>query len=338
MSDDRVLLLGGSGFMGSRTARALLARGARVTVLSRGQRPVPEGAESLVADRDDPASLSAALEGRRFDFTVDFTAFDAPDLERLLLVPYAALGRYVMISTGQVYLVTEGATPPFREDDSERPVRPEPEPGTHDHANWAYGTGKRRAEALLRVLRASHGLRGTILRLPIVQGEGDGSLRLWAYLERLLDGGPLLLPDGGNRPLRHLYAGDVVDAILRLYDGPAPRERVYNLSPNADLTLRELIERVAALAGVTPRLVDVPWDTLHAAGLDKQCSPYASPWSSRLDPARVGAEFGLLGTRPEDYLPKVVRWHLEHRPAQSHPGYALRPLELDLAERLGARS
>lgn len=338
MSDDRILLLGGSGFMGSRTARALLARGARVTVLSRGLRPLPEGAESLVADRDDPASLSAALEGRRFDFTVDFTAFDAPDLERLLLVPYAALGRYVMISTGQVYLVTEGATPPYREEDSERPLIPEPEPGTHDHDNWRYGTGKRRAEALLRVLRASHGLRGTILRLPIVQGEGDGSLRLWAYLERLLDGGPLVLPDGGLRPLRHLYAGDVVDAIVRLFEGPAPRERVYNLSPNADLTLRGLLERVAALAGVTPRFVDAPWEEIVAGGLERPFSPYASPWSSRLDPARVGAEFGLVGTRPDDYLPKVVGWHLEHRPAASHPGYAQRALEVELASRLLARS
>ena len=197
MSGPDVLLLGGSGLMGAPTARALAERGARVSVLARGEHPTPAGVEMLIGDRRDPAALATVLEGRRFDFTVDFTAYDAPDIERLLLVPYAALGRYVLISTGQVYLVTEGAAPPFREQDSERSVSPEPSADSPDHAEWSYGVGKRRAEGVLRVLRASHGVRATILRLPIVQGEGDGSLRLWAYLERLLDGGPMVLPEGG---------------------------------------------------------------------------------------------------------------------------------------------
>ncbi len=334
-TDARVLLIGGSGFMGTRAARALQALGADVTVLSRGQRPLPDGVTPLIADRREPAALAAALEGRRFDFTVDFTAFDALDIERLLLVPYAVLGRYVMISTGQVYLVCEGAHPPFREEDSERPLVPEPPAGTPDHAEWSYGTGKRRAEGVVRVLRASHGVRATILRLPIVQGEHDPSLRLWAYLERMLDGGPLVLPDGGSRPVRHLHADDVTRAVVRLFEGAAPRERVYNLSPPESVTLRALLERVAGLAGVTPRFVEAPWSAIEAAGLDRSFSPYAGPWSSELDAARAAGEWGLVGTRIDDYLPRVVRWHLENRPARSHPGYAQRARERELAERVG---
>ena len=106
------LLVGGAGFLGSRVARALADAGHRVTSLTRATRPDLDGVETIHADRRDPRSLAAALEGRRFDFTVDFTAFDASDVESLLLVPYAALGRYVLVSSGQVILVTEGATPP----------------------------------------------------------------------------------------------------------------------------------------------------------------------------------------------------------------------------------
>ncbi len=324
--------------MGARTALALLERGARVAALSRGRRPVPEGVESLIADRRDPASLAAVLEGARFDFTVDFTAYDAPDIERLLLVPYASLGRYVMISTGQVYLVTEAAPPPFREAASECPVIPEPPADSPEHAEWRYGVGKRRAEGVVRVLRASHGVRATILRLPIVQGEGDGTLRLWAYLERLLDRGPLVLPDGGANAVRHLYAGDVTRAIVALFEGPPPRERVYNLSQPETVTLRELLERVAAAAGLTPRFVDVPRGEIRAAGIERAFSPYAGPWSSVLDATRAAGEWGLLGTRLDDYLPQVVRWHLEHRPAESHRGYAFRARELELAARADARA
>src|SRR5204863_5549608 len=103
----RVLVLGGSGFVGSHAVRALLAGGWEVTSLSRsGGSPAP-GAVSLRADRRDVASLTQALEGERFDATLDCCAYDSADVERLWLVPHAALGRYTLISSGQVYLVTE---------------------------------------------------------------------------------------------------------------------------------------------------------------------------------------------------------------------------------------
>lgn len=329
----RVLLVGGAGFIGGHVGRAFLAAGHDVSVISRGRTPVPEGVEALTADRGDAAALSAVIEGRRFDFTVDFTAYDAADVERLLLIPYGALGRYVLISSGQVYLVTENPHLPSVEEDSERPVIPEPEPDTREHANWIYGIGKRRAEGALLALRETHGVRGIILRLPIVQGEHDGSLRLWAYLERMLDGGPTLLPEGGTNLLRHVYAGDVGAAVLRLAESPPPRHAVYNLAQPDIVTLRDLLERVGRAAGVEPRFVDASWDELAAAGIDPWFSPFAGKWSSMPDPARA-AEWGFVGTRLAEYLPRVVQWHLDHRPAESHFGYASRDAERALAERL----
>ena len=133
-----------------------------------------------------------------------------------------------------------------------------------------------------------------------------------------------------------MYAGDVARAIVRLFEGEPPRERVYNLSPPASLSLRQLVECLAAAAGVTARLVDAPWSEIHAAGLERSFSPYASPWSSVLDPTRAAGEWGLLGTPMEEYLPRVVRWHMEHRPARSHRGYASRALEIELASRARA--
>ena len=322
----RVLLVGGAGFMGRVTARAMLDAGHHVTVLSRGTRPAVGGAEHLVADRGDPAALAAALEGRRFDFTVDFVAYDAADVERLLLVPHAALGRYVVISSGQVYLVAQGAMPPFREEDSEHPVTPEPPGGTPDHNEWSYGVGKRRAEGVLLKLRVTHGVRGVALRLPNVQGEGDPYLRLWPYLERMMDGGPLLLPEDGATATRPIYVADVARALVRLLESPPPRNAIYNLAQPEVLPLREFLERVARAAGFTPRFIGISWEELLTAGLDRSVSPLSGPWCSVPDPSRATAEWGFEGSSVAEYLPRVVRWQLEHRPSASHPGYARRAI------------
>ncbi len=330
-----VLVVGGTGFLGRTLATALLEAGHRVAVLSRGQHPPVPGAESLVFDRRETADMSRALEGRRFNVTVDLAAWDAADVERLLLVPYAALGRYLLISTGQVLLVTEGVRPPFREEDSAGRVRPEPEPGTTDHGQWSYGVGKRRAESALLALRASHGVRGVVLRLPVVLGEGDRTLRLWSYLERLLDGGPILLPEGGVQPTRFLYAGDFARQVVRMVASPPPREAVYHLAQPDVVPLRGLVERLARLAGVEPRLIDVSWEELARTGIDRSFSTYSGPWVSVLDPSRAAAEWGFLGTRLDDYLPGVVA-DLLARPRESHAGYALRPREIALATELAA--
>jgi nucleoside-diphosphate-sugar epimerase len=294
------------------------------------------GVETLRADRNDAAALEAALEGHRFDLTVDFLVYREQDVERLLLAPHASLGRYVMISTGQVYLVTEGAEPPFREDDAKGPAMAEPEAGTQDHVQWSYGIGKRRAERALFGLRATHGLRATALRLPILQGEGDATLRLWAWIERLLDGGPVLLPDGGERPVRHLDVADLAAAIVTLAGVEAPRHAAYNLAQPDVVTFRGFLERVAKAAGVRPKFVDASWDEIRSAGIDLAALPYAGRWASVLDPARAAGEWGFAGTPTDAWLPRAVRWHLEHRPARSHEGYAQRPRELELAARLGA--
>jgi nucleoside-diphosphate-sugar epimerase len=327
VSGARVLLLGGSGFMGARTARMLAKAGHEVWTLTRGSRPVPSIAHALHGDRRDPAVLAAVLEGRRFEFTVDFCAFDATDVECLLRVPHAALGRYVLISSGQVYLVTEAPRTPYREEDSAFPLRPEPLEHSRDHAQWRYGVGKRRAEGAVLALRATHGMRATVLRLPIVHGEGDPTLRLWAYLERILDGGPLLLPDGGAHPTRYLHAGDVAEVLRTLLESEPPPEPLYNLAQPEVVTLREFLERAARTAGVEPRFVPISGDEATSAGLDPGFSPLSGPWSSVLDPARAARQWGFAATPLDQWLPAVVRWHLDHRPTHSHAGYATRALE-----------
>lgn len=305
-----------------------------MTTLSRGNHAPVENAERLVADRRDPARLAAAIGGRRFDLTVDLAAYDARAVETLWRVPATSLGRTVMISTGQVYMVTEGAPAIPRESDSRRPVMPEPAADSPDHPQWAYGIGKRAAESVLLSLRRHHGVRALVLRAPVLQGEGDPTLRLWAWLERMLDGAPLLLPDRGRRATRFLDVADVARLVERIASGLWPRGAVYNLAAPRVTSLGRFLSLAARAAGVSPEFVPIASASLAGEGLDITAWPFAGRWSSVLDPGRARRELGFTGTPPEQYLPRVVRWHLEHRPASSHPGYSQRAAEITVAARL----
>lgn len=331
MSAQRILLLGGSGLLGEPTARALRGAGHAVTVLTRGVRSVPEGVEVLVADRrGDPAG---ALAGREFDLTVDFLAYTDADVARLFDVPGFRPGRYVMISTGQVYLVSARRRPPFVESDAALPAMSEPAEGTRDHANWVYGVGKRGAEAEVSRRRVA-GLDALVFRLPVVQGARDGSRRLWAYLQRMLEGGPLLLPDGGEHPVRFVWAEDVARALVRVASGVAAPSAAYNLAMPDEPTLMTFLRQAAACLGVTPRFVSCTQADAEAAGIEPTFSPFSGSWCSRPDPTLIRHEWGFVATPSHEWLPEVVRAHLAEPDPVPDMGYVTRDEEIRLVARL----
>jgi nucleoside-diphosphate-sugar epimerase len=328
-----VLVVGGNRFVGYQLVWRLLASGHRVTVFNRGSRDDGFGdrVERLIGDRTTQ-DFGRLLAGRRFDAAVDFAAFTGADARSVVSVlGEGQVGHYVFISTGQVYLVRKKCPWPAREVDYEGPLMAAPAPRA-DRENWIYGVQKRDAED---VLAAATGFPATRLRVPMVNGERDYFRRVEGYLWRMLDGGPVLVPDGGTAPMRHVYGGDVVRAIVGLLGNPATFGQAFNLSQDEAPTLVELLTLLAELLGAPPRLVPIRAPALLAAGLDPVAvSPFSDPWMSQLDASRAKTE---LGFRPEPlrgYLDKIVTCFLDHPPAVPPEGYARRDAERRLAARL----
>lgn len=327
----KVLLIGGNRFMGHELALRLLAGGRRVTLFNRGTLADALGdrVERLHGDRSGP-DFERLLAGRRFDAVVDFAAFDANHGRRAAEVLGGQVGHYVAISTGQVYLVRAGCPRPAREADYDGPLTPAPE-SAFDRGQWDYGVGKRGLEDALAAAFERSGFPATRLRIPMVSGERDHYRRIERYLWRLLDGGPLLLPGGGEHLTRHVYSGSVVKAILGLLGESASFGRVYNLAQDETPTLRELLTALSAALGAEPRLVDVSHQAVLAAGLDPLVlSPFSGSWMSFIDPALARTELGFRHEPLAGYLDRIVTSFLAHPPAQPPPGYELRARELEL--------
>lgn len=326
-----VLVIGGTRNLGPLLVRRLLDGGRRIAVLNRGVTPddLSADVERLRADRADPAQLSAALRGRRFDAVVDLTLYDGAQAHAAVDLLNGVAGHYIFVSTGQVYLVRGDLHRPFRESDYDGPVMPAPTTGPYDVDEWRYGVDKRAAEDVLAEAGAIRGFPYTTLRLPMVNGERDHFFRLYGYMLRLQDGGPILVPRTPAHALRHVYSGDVVEAIVTLL-GMGARRRAYNVSQEETVTLPELLERVAGRVGVPLRLVEVERAALDAHGLLPDASPFSDNWMSELDNSLGKRELGLRYTPLDVYVDRTIASY-QAAPPPVPDGYRRRALEKGLA-------
>ena len=333
-----ILIIGGSRNMGHLLAVELSQSGHRVTVLNRGLTAdqLPEAITRLRADRTIQEEFAAALGNRTFDVVVDFVLFGADEASMTVDLLQGRVKHYIFISSGQVYLVREGVERPFSEADYDGAVMPEPNPNTYGHEEWRYGVGKRGAEDVLARAWQNHQFPYTSLRLPMVNSERDPMRRLYNYMLRINDGGPILIPNTPQHPLKHIYADDVVQAVITLINMGKGIGGVYNLSQDETVTLPEFIGMMCHLMSKDmPQIIEVKRSLLEANGFLPDCSPFSDRWMSELTNDLSKSELGIEYTPLPIYLEKIVRYYEQHppqRPASYKRRNAERQLVMEILE------
>lgn len=332
----RTLIIGGTRNLGPAIVEALLTRGDSVSVLNRGITPddLPALVERLRAQRGDAAQLRAAVRGRDFDVIVDTTLYNGPEATAAVDIFSGHVGHYIFLSTGQVYLVRTGLERPFKEGDYSGQTIAEPSPANeYEHSNWQYGYDKRQAEDAFAFAWSERKFPFTSLRLPIVNSERDHYDRVYGYFLRLMDGGPILIPDDPGLPLRHVYGQDVVKAVLRVSESGLGKGQAYNIGQDDTLSLPEFLELLAQICERDLKLVRRPRRLLEEEKLLPDCSPFSGRWMSALDNRRSKAELGLAYTPFAAYLPSLAAC-FKTRPQRQIEGYAQRAREIGFASRL----
>ena len=245
----RLLVLGGTSFVGPAVVEAALARGWDVTCLHRGRTgSPPAGASSVIGDRTEPAAL-AALADDRFDGVVDLWV-GAPSVARdAARALRASTGRWVYVSTRSVYAqpLADGA------DETVRLVAADPDGDAVD-----YPTDKRGAElAYDRELGAD---RVVHLRAGLVLGPRENIGRLPWWLRCTARGGPFLAPGPPDLPLQYVDARDLaafaLDCMAAGRSGP-----VNTVSAAGHTTTARLLQACIDSTGsdAIPTWVDAQW-------------------------------------------------------------------------------
>ncbi|MET7684485.1 NAD-dependent epimerase/dehydratase family protein [Streptomyces sp. NPDC005423] len=254
----RLLVLGGTEFVGRAVVTAALGRGWEVTVLNRGRHEAPPGVRALRGDRTASDGL-AALAGTEWDAVVD-TWSAAPravhDAARLLA---GRAGRYVYVSSCSVY-----AWAPPAGYTEEAPVVAGAEP---DADRTDYARDKRGGE--LAALGAFGAERSLFVRAGLILGPHENIGRLPWWLGRIARGGPVLAPGPRELPLQYVDVRDLaawaLGAVERELSGP------YNLiGPPGLATMGSLLD---ACVNVTRGAAELRW-TAPRTVLDAGIEPW----------------------------------------------------------------
>jgi 2'-hydroxyisoflavone reductase len=255
----KILIAGGTAFVGRAIAWSAWHHGHEVTVLNRGltSNDLPESIERLVGDRRGDLS---ALDGRRFDITIDAIAYRPSDVERLALALDGRGGHYLQISSISAYHdppepgATE-ATLTLLEDpeDLEAPI-----------TESTYGPLKAASE---RAGAAYFSDDSTMIRPTYVIGSHGSTLRFPYWVERARRGGVIAVPGPQESFMQYIDARDLANFVVRVAEErlPGPYQVTGPTPPDRFVEMVDAIARHVAPTGTTISLVSP--DDVRAEGL-----------------------------------------------------------------------
>ena len=308
----RCLVIGGTGFIGTAACKELMRRGVETIAAGRTPRPYGTFTSHVAFDRTDRVQLVEALRTVRPEVVLDLAAYQPADVQGL--IDSFEGQRYVFVSTA-VYPDLRGRL--AREEDFV------PLDGTVPAEPQEYRDGKRWCET---VLARSSGFRWVVIRPPAVFGAEDHTLRIAAYLQRLEDGGPLLVPDETYEwPSGLAWVRDVGYACALACDLRRDVAGAFNVSFDG-VAVRDLLEVAGRAMDRPVPVVRVPYAALPAGAAPYGPDPRRS---AGYDLTRIRRELGFEPGALEDALAETLAWYLVRRP--SHPGYAGRARELEIA-------
>ncbi|WP_374015846.1 NAD-dependent epimerase/dehydratase family protein [Paenibacillus thiaminolyticus] len=244
----KVLILGGTRFLGRHLAEAALRRSYEVTLFNRGKSEVRPrlDVETLCGDRN--ADLSA-LRNRQWDVVIDTSGYWPSQVRTAIGELSEHIGHYAFVSSCNVYsdfskrnIGEEAEVLTLKPDVLADLDRPDAD---SDLRMKQYGALKNHCEAVLQEMMPA---RSLVVRPGLIVGPYDRSDRFAYWVRRLMRGGEVLAPGRGNRGIQLIDARDLSEWMLDLCAAAATG--TFNTAgPNRGLTMGELLETCREVSG-----------------------------------------------------------------------------------------
>jgi nucleoside-diphosphate-sugar epimerase len=318
----RILIIGGTRFIGPAVVARLLAGGHDVTVFHRGESEgVLDDVPHIHGDRGRLAEYAGDFRSVAPDVVLDMAPMCGADAEAVMATMRGIARRVVMVSSIDVYRAygrLHGSEPgppeplPLTE---ESPLREKLYPYRGQRAGKLDDYDKIPAE---RAVMSDAEVAGTVVRLPAVYGERDYQYRLFMETMRFDAKRPFIAWQAEQMRWRwsRAYAGNVAHAIALAVTDERAAGRVYNAPADAPLTQAEWLREYGRIAGWEGEIIGVPAELLppHL----KADNNYAQDMV--VDGGRMRAELGYEDVVPwEEGVRRAMAWVRAHPPERLNP-------------------
>ena len=248
----KVLVIGGSNFIGWRLVKLLAKEGINIVVYNRGnhQRDYPKNATHVIGDRSDISNLKELVLNNMFDVVFDMCAFRAEQVIDLLPVFSGRIKRYVFISSAAGYL-----------DNQILPLTEDAQCGFH-HQWGPYGSGKFSCDKAILAAYSEYKLPVTIVRPSYVYGLENPIDREALLFDRISKGLPILIPYSGEGVIQLGNVDDLCDALLTMIRSKRGIGEIFNISGTEYITLNGLVALIAQIVGKEPKVYHVRPDEM----------------------------------------------------------------------------
>ncbi len=229
----RILVMGGTRFIGVYLTRLLTAQEHDVVLFNRGNQPAPLGIEKQIqGDRTDPEQIKDKLADEEFDAIFDNNGRELADTQPLVELFGDKIKHFVYVSSAGVYLKSDQM--PHREGD---PLDPN-----------SRHKGKFETEAYLQ----AQGIPFTAIRPVYIYGpQNYNDLEAW-FFDRIVRNRPLPIPGNGLHITQFGHVKDLTQAMLNVLGNPRAVGQIYNLSGDRYVTFNGLAQACAVAAGKSP--------------------------------------------------------------------------------------
>lgn len=322
----KVLMIGGTVFIGRATALELAGAGHEIAFLHRGQQEpddLPEGTHIHV-ERAEIASARDQIEDFAPDAVIDNMAMTASDAESAL----AVLGDLRMLVTSSMdtyraytFVMNGKAEEPVPIDETS-PVRDERYPYKGQGGpDWMDAYDKLDVEE--RYLERG----ATVARLPMVYGPRDGQRREWFILRRVHAGREAIPIGSGSWLAAKGYVDDVARGLRLALESDSARGEIFNMGETRTYPMGQWAEMILEAAGSEAELIRVRDDQLP----DDLGITGTIPQHLLVDSGKARRFLGFEDTDPREALRATVAWHLAHPPEGVDPGFDADDVALQLA-------
>lgn len=244
----KLLILGGTRFLGRAIVEAALARRHQVTAFNRGKTNADlfSTVEYLRGDRDGGID---AMRGRRWDAVVDTSGFVPRVVRQSAELLKESVGLYAFISTISVY-----PDPPTPGRDESAPVATLKDESVEEITGETYGGLKVLCESVVEEVFPNRALH---VRAGLIVGPNDYTDRFPYWPRRVGEGGEVLAPGNSGAPIQIIDVRDLAEWIVRMIESGS--NGTYNATgPDRTLTFGELLETCSTVTGSDAKITWVP--------------------------------------------------------------------------------